>query len=45
MEINVDEALAAAPDGTPASEDFGESLINECFIPQNRVLHYLRLPD
>ena len=32
--INHDEALAPAPDGTPASEDFGELLVSECFIPQ-----------
>ncbi len=34
MEVNVDEILAKAPDGTAASEDFGESLISSCFIPQ-----------
>jgi len=34
MEINADEQLAAAPDGTPASEDFGDLLVSECFIPQ-----------
>ena len=34
MEIDVDEQLAAAPDGTPASEDFGEFLVSDCFIPQ-----------
>jgi putative spermidine/putrescine transport system substrate-binding protein len=34
MEIDFETALAPAPDGTPASEDFGDSLINECFIPQ-----------
>lgn len=34
MEINFDEWLAAAPDGTPATKDFGPSLINKCFIPQ-----------
>jgi len=34
MEVDVDEILAEAPDGTPASEDFGESLISPCFIPQ-----------
>lgn len=34
MKINVDEWLAPAPDGTPASKDFGDSLVNECFIPQ-----------
>ncbi len=34
MEINHDEQLAAAPDGTPASEDFGDLLVSDCFIPQ-----------
>ncbi len=34
IEIDVDELLAPAPDGTPASEDFGESLVSPCFIPQ-----------
>ncbi|MES0883384.1 extracellular solute-binding protein [Roseibium sp. SCP14] len=34
LEINADEDLAAAPDGTPASEDFGDLLVSECFIPQ-----------
>ncbi len=34
MEIDADTQLAAAPDGTPASEDFGELLISDCFIPQ-----------
>ncbi len=34
MEINPDEHLAPAPDGTPASEDFGDLLVSECFIPQ-----------
>ena len=33
-EINFDELLAAAPDGTPASEDFGDMIVSECFIPQ-----------
>lgn len=33
-EINPDTDLAAAPDGTPASEDFGDLLVSECFIPQ-----------
>lgn len=32
--IDADKLLAAAPDGTPASKDFGESLISECFVPQ-----------
>ena len=34
MEIDPDTMLAAAPDGTPASEDFGETLLGDCFIPQ-----------
>ena len=35
MEIDPDEDLAPAPDGTPASEDFGEEmLVSDCFIPQ-----------
>jgi putative spermidine/putrescine transport system substrate-binding protein len=33
-EINFDEALAPAPDGTPASEDFGDLIVSDCFIPQ-----------
>ncbi|MFK7878926.1 extracellular solute-binding protein [Roseobacter sp.] len=34
MEIDFDEQLAPAPDGTPASDDFGDTLINDCAIPQ-----------
>ena len=34
MEIDADEMLADAPDGTPASEDFGDLLVSDCFIPQ-----------
>ncbi|MFK7867954.1 MAG: extracellular solute-binding protein [Roseobacter sp.] len=34
IEIDADEQLAPAPDGTPASEDFGELLVGDCFIPQ-----------
>ena len=34
MEIDPDVHLAAAPDGTPASEDFGDLLVGDCFIPQ-----------
>lgn len=33
-EIDADSMLAAAPDGTPASKDFGELLVSDCFIPQ-----------
>jgi putative spermidine/putrescine transport system substrate-binding protein len=34
MEINFDEMLEPAPDGTPASEDFIEGTTGDCFIPQ-----------
>jgi len=32
--IDPDVDLAPAADGTPASEDFGDLLVSECFIPQ-----------
>ena len=34
LEINPDTQLAAAPDGTSAKDDFGDSLVSPCFIPQ-----------
>ncbi len=34
MEIDPDVHLAPAPDGTPASVDFGDLLVSECYIPQ-----------
>jgi putative spermidine/putrescine transport system substrate-binding protein len=34
MEIDHDAMLAPAPDGTPASEDFLEGTLSDCFIPQ-----------
>ncbi len=34
MEIDADAQLAPAPDGTPASEDFGDLLVSDCFVPQ-----------
>ena len=34
MEIDADTQLAPAPDGTPASEDFGDFLVSKCIIPQ-----------
>ena len=34
MEIDHDELLAPAPDGTPASADFGDLIVSDCFIPQ-----------
>lgn len=33
-EIDHDSALAPAPDGTPATEDFDYLIVSECFIPQ-----------
>ncbi len=33
-EIDHDTLLAPAPDGTPASEDFGEMIVSPCFIPE-----------
>lgn len=33
-EINHDNVLAPAPDGTLASEDFGDLIVSPCFIPQ-----------
>lgn len=33
-EIDADADLAAAPDGTSATEDFGDLLVSDCFIPQ-----------
>ncbi|WP_299401255.1 extracellular solute-binding protein [uncultured Roseobacter sp.] len=34
MEIDHDEVLAPAPDGTSASDDFGDTIASDCFIPQ-----------
>ena len=34
MEIDPDTQLAAAPDGTSATDDFGDLLVSDCFIPQ-----------
>ncbi|MGI1663620.1 extracellular solute-binding protein [Palleronia sp. KMU-117] len=34
MEVDFDEILAAGDDGSTPSADFGDSLINDCFIPQ-----------
>lgn len=33
-EIDFDNDLAAAPDGTSATEDFGDLLVSDCFVPQ-----------
>lgn len=32
--VDHDAMLAPAPDNTPASEDFGDMIVSECFIPQ-----------
>lgn len=34
MEIDPDEMLADAPDGTSAADDFGDLLVGDCFVPQ-----------
>ena len=41
--INHDRDLAPAPDGTPASKDFGDFIVSECFIPPVSYTH-LTLP-
>lgn len=33
MKVDVDSILEPAPDGTPASEDYGGLLVSPCFIP------------
>ena len=33
LEIDHDKLLAAAPDGTPASKDFGDTIVSPCFVP------------
>jgi putative spermidine/putrescine transport system substrate-binding protein len=34
LEIDADEMLAPGDDGSTASEDFGDLLVSDCFIPQ-----------
>ena len=34
LEIDPDTMLAPAPDGTSATDDFGDLLVSECYIPQ-----------
>ncbi|MEM9999437.1 MAG: extracellular solute-binding protein [Pseudomonadota bacterium] len=34
IELDGDEDLAAAPDGTSADDDFGVLRVNDCFVPQ-----------
>lgn len=33
-ELDHDDVLAAAPDGMSASDDFGDLLVSDCFVPQ-----------
>ena len=34
MEYNPDQLLEPGDDGTPASEDFGDLIVSDCYIPQ-----------
>lgn len=34
MKIEHDKVLAPAPDGTPASLDFGQTMVSDCMIPE-----------
>lgn len=34
MEVDHDEILAAGDDGSSASDDFGDAIVSDCFIPQ-----------
>jgi putative spermidine/putrescine transport system substrate-binding protein len=34
MHIEHDKILAPAPDGTPASQDFGQTMVSDCMIPE-----------
>jgi putative spermidine/putrescine transport system substrate-binding protein len=34
IELDHDAILPPAPDGTPASEDFGDLIVSDCFVPQ-----------
>jgi len=34
LEIDHNDLLASAPDGTSATEDFGDMIVSDCFIPQ-----------
>ena len=34
LEIDHDEMLESAPDGTSASDDFGDLIVSDCFVPQ-----------
>ncbi|WP_010141246.1 extracellular solute-binding protein [Oceanicola sp. S124] len=34
MEVDWDDALAPAPDGTSPEDDFGDMLVSDCFVPQ-----------
>ncbi len=43
MQIDPDKWLAPAPDGTPASQDFIEGTLGDCFIPQILYDTHVRL--
>jgi putative spermidine/putrescine transport system substrate-binding protein len=34
VEVEHDELLTPGTDGTPASEDFGDAIVNDCYVPQ-----------
>jgi putative spermidine/putrescine transport system substrate-binding protein len=34
IEVDVEEALAPGDDGSSPTDDFGDSLINDCYVPQ-----------
>ena len=34
IELDHDAILPPAPDGTPATEDFGDLIVSDCFVPQ-----------
>jgi putative spermidine/putrescine transport system substrate-binding protein len=34
LEVDLNEILAPAPDGTMPMDDFGDSVVSDCFIPQ-----------
>ena len=39
------ELLAPAPDGTSASDDFGDLIVSGLLHPADRLFHHVRLPD
>ncbi|MEI2807444.1 extracellular solute-binding protein [Albidovulum sp.] len=34
MQLDIDEIAVPAPDGTPASEDFGDLMLTDCWVPE-----------